>query len=136
MALCAVVGAGELGVDIEWCRELPYDNLARRFFAPDESTSLKALAEEDRVAGFFSCWTRKEAYIKAKGLGLSLPLRSFSVTTCPRQVPALLSSQHEPSDVGRYRFWEVPVAPGYRAALAYRGNESEPPRYIDWASSC
>lgn len=136
MALCAVASDGELGVDIEWCRELPHADLAQRFFAPDEAAALKALAEDDQVAGFFACWTSKEAYIKAKGLGLSLPLDSFSVTTHPRQAPALLSSQYEPSDVGRYRFLEVPVVPGYRAVLAYRGNESEAPRYLDWADLC
>lgn len=135
LALCAVSAAGELGVDVEWRRELPHADLARRFFAPDETTALEALAVDDQRAGFFACWTRKEAYIKAKGLGLSLPLHSFAVTVHPRQAPVLLSSQHEPSDAGHYRFWEVPVAPGYCAALAYRGNESPAPRYADWTSS-
>jgi len=134
MALCAVSGAGELGVDIEWCRELPHAELARRFFAPDEASALAALAEHEQLAGFFACWTRKEAYIKAKGLGLSLPLDAFSVSADPQLAPALLSSRHESSDVDHYRFWEIPVAPGYRATLAYRGSEAVVPSYFDWPS--
>lgn len=134
MALCAVVDAGELGVDIEWCRELPHADLARRFFSPEEAAALELLPEVERQKGFFACWTSKEAYIKAKGLGLSLPLDSFVVVADPCLAPGLLSSRHEPSDVGPYCFWEVPVLPGYRAALAYRGDDTIGPCYIDWAS--
>lgn len=135
MALCAVADMGEIGVDIEWCRELPHADLARRFFSADESRALEALPGSEQNEGFFACWTSKEAYIKAKGLGLSLPLDSFVVATHPRQAPVLVSSRHDPSDVVHCRFWGVPVAPGYRAALAYRGKDVEGPCYIDWASA-
>lgn len=135
MALCAVAACGELGADIEWHRQLAHDDLAQRFFAEDEAAALGALAEEDQAAGFFACWTLKEAYIKAKGLGLSLPLHSFSVTTHPRQAPLLLSSRHDPADVGRCRFWEIPVAAGYRAALAYCGDAAVP-HHLDWKFPC
>lgn len=134
MALCAVACEGEVGIDIEWCRELPYADLAQRFFAPTEWNTLKELAEDERAAGFFACWTRKEAYMKAKGLGLSLPLDSFVVAAHPRQAPALLVSKHESTDVGRYRFWEVPVPAGYRATLAYCGTQTGPPCSRDWQS--
>lgn len=134
MALCAVVESGELGIDVEWCRELPHADLARRFFSTEEAVALELLPEVERQEGFFHCWTSKEAYIKAKGLGLSLPLDSFVVIADPRSAPGLLSSRHEPSDVGPYRFWGVPVPTGYRAAMAYRGNYLGAPCYIDWAS--
>lgn len=132
LALCALAVSGELGVDVEWRRHLKHGDLARRFFAADEAAGLAGLAEEDQVAGFFACWTCKEAYVKAKGLGLSLPLHAFSVTTHPRQAPALLSSRHDPADVGPYRFWEIPVAPGYHAVLAYRGEAAAAPVCRDW----
>lgn len=132
MALCAVAEDGELGVDIEWRRELPHAELARRFFAPSECQTLAALDGDERLEGFFACWTRKEAYIKAKGLGLALPLRTFAVTAHPRQAPALLASADENADVGRYRLWEIAVSSGYRAALAYCGAASAAPRCLDW----
>jgi 4'-phosphopantetheinyl transferase len=132
MALCAVAPAGEIGVDVEWCRELPHADLADRFFAADEAAALRALPEEGRAAGFFACWTRKEAYVKAKGLGLSLSLQAFSVTADPGEAPALLASAHAPTDVARYVLWEIPVSPGYRAALAYDGGAAAPPCCLDW----
>lgn len=135
MALLAVAAEGELGIDIEWCRDLAHAEMAQRFFAADEAAALAALPPDRQREGFFACWTCKEAYIKAKGLGLSLPLHAFSVAIDPQQAPQLLSSRHDPGDVGPYRFWEVPVAAGYRAALAYRG-AAESPRYRDWTALC
>jgi 4'-phosphopantetheinyl transferase len=122
MALCALAPpGGELGIDLEWQRDVSHTELAQRFFAPEEATALHALPATEQASGFFTCWTRKEAYIKAKGLGLSLPLASFVVSVNPASPPVLLTSTHDPSDVGRMQFWEVPVPAGYRAVLAYRG---------------
>jgi len=68
-----------LGVDIEGHRDVERD-VARRFFSPTEYAALMALPDEDRQAGFFRCWTRKEAIVKALGGGLSIPLDAFDVT--------------------------------------------------------
>lgn len=80
MALLAV-GAKPLGVDVERIKpELDWRPLARRFFAPQEVAALEALPAEEQRRAFFCCWTRKEAYLKARGMGLSLPLDGFAVT--------------------------------------------------------
>jgi len=133
IAMCAVAQTGEIGVDIEKCREIEERELARRFFSSIECIQLDALADEQKTAGFFACWTRKEAYIKAKGLGLSLPLNEFSVDPAPHRPAALIASDYAPQDVERFRLWDVPAPEGYKAALAYCGAEEGPPVWRSWA---
>lgn len=128
MALCAVAGGGEIGVDVEQCREIGGDDMAKRFFSAAECRVLESLTAEQKMEGFFSCWTRKEAYIKAKGMGLSLPLDAFSVECRPDTAAALTANDFAPEDVARFRLWDLPVGPGYKAALAYCGSEAGPPR--------
>jgi len=83
-ALVAVTRVGPVGVDIEGHRALTdRDGLARRFFSPAEIQQLEGLPEEDRTAAFFRCWTRKEAFIKCSGRGLTQPLDSFDVSLEP-----------------------------------------------------
>ncbi len=80
MAILAV-GASRLGVDVERVeRALDWLPLARRFFALQEIAALEALPSSEQRRAFFQCWTRKEAYLKARGAGLSLPLDAFVVT--------------------------------------------------------
>jgi 4'-phosphopantetheinyl transferase len=70
----------EIGVDAEWLgRPCDAAELARRFFSPDEARSLEALSETERHDRFFRYWTLKESYVKARGLGLSIPLDRFSI---------------------------------------------------------
>jgi 4'-phosphopantetheinyl transferase len=80
-----------LGVDLEVVRPIAdLDGIAEYFFSPRELASLRALGPHERTAGFFNCWTRKEAYIKAVGGGLSIPLKSINtdgwsvIDLCPR----------------------------------------------------
>ncbi len=122
LALLAVAETGDIGVDVEAVRPSPVVerlDLVRRFFSAAEYQALRGLDEQAFVSAFFSTWTRKEAYIKAKGLGLSLPLNQFSVTC--QAPPALLESEYCPSDVGRYRFWDIALSEGYFGSLAYDG---------------
>lgn len=81
LALVAVTGLGEVGVDIEHVRPLEdMDSIARHSFSEHEYNQLQALPAGERLQGFFQCWSRKEAFIKALGEGLSYPLQQFSVT--------------------------------------------------------
>jgi 4'-phosphopantetheinyl transferase len=78
MVACAVSLAGEVGVDVETIRPQNSLELARRFFAPDEASQLETLTPDLQTEAFFRLWTLKEAYIKARGLGLSLDLAGFA----------------------------------------------------------
>lgn len=131
-ALCAVAPSGEIGVDIERQRPLAHEDLVARFFSPAEIRQFGALAPASREAGFFAGWTRKEAYIKAKGLGLSIPLNSFSVDLAPAPEPALYASDWNAQDTARFRLWDLAAGAGYSAALAYSGPCGGPPMRHEW----
>jgi 4'-phosphopantetheinyl transferase len=91
LALYVVARDREVGCDVERRRSgFAGDEVARQFFSPAEIEALTALGPGRRLAAFFDCWTRKEAYVKARGLGLSLPLDSFDVSLTPGETPALL----------------------------------------------
>lgn len=129
LALIAVAWNLQIGIDIEKYHDERVDPLiAQRYFAPGEAQRLFALPEEQRKAGFFNCWTRKEAYVKGRGLGLSLPLDSFEVTLEPGLEEVVLASSDHPEEAS---FWQIrPIDPGegYTAALAVRA--------WDWKLNC
>lgn len=84
LALLAFSLRRELGIDVERVRpDFGGDDVAERYFAPEEVAELRALPTALRDKGFFHCWTRKEAYLKARGDGLQIPLKSFSVSVTP-----------------------------------------------------
>ena len=117
MALFAFVHDRELGVDVEHVREdFASEDVARRSFSPTEVAVLNALPRDDRVAAFFRCWTRKEAYIKAIGKGLSQPLNEFDVTLAPRQPAALLRAVED--NPSRWLMSNLEVGNDYAGALA------------------
>ena len=119
MAAIAVSLGREIGVDIERIEPKRTDiAVAERFFSRREIEALRNLPEKDRDAGFFTCWTRKEAYIKARGEGLSIPLSEFDVSLTPSEPAALLSSRAHPSDAGHWRLQDVAVDETYVAAFA------------------
>src|ERR1022692_291478 len=90
VALIAIGSEHRLGVDIEKIRrDVDTEALAERFFSIRERDGLRAFPQDLRVRGFFACWTRKEAFLKATGTGLSFPLADFSVTTHPDRDPKL-----------------------------------------------
>jgi 4'-phosphopantetheinyl transferase len=90
IALIAIARGGELGCDIE-ARDpsFPSGDIAEAFFSPNEARAFREIEAAHRVEAFFNCWTRKEAYIKARGLGVSLPLDSFEVSLAPDEPAAL-----------------------------------------------
>jgi 4'-phosphopantetheinyl transferase len=87
-----VFGRGtEVGCDIEWRRpELAHERVAERFFSARELDALRGVPRSNWVEAFFNCWTRKEAFIKALGFGVSYPLKAFDVSLVPGEPPALL----------------------------------------------
>jgi 4'-phosphopantetheinyl transferase len=91
VALYVIARRFDVGCDIEWRRpELATKEVAERFFSTREVQLLGALPESQWVEGFFNCWTRKEAFVKALGRGLSYPLKEFDVSVTPGEPAALL----------------------------------------------
>src|SRR6202007_3346890 len=98
-----------------------------RYFSPQEVIELRALPESRQAEAFFLCWTRKEAYIKAKGEGLHIPLDSFDVSLTPGLPPELNSS-----DCSRWWLRSLSPESGYVAAVVEEGNGSRL-RHFNWA---
>jgi 4'-phosphopantetheinyl transferase len=123
VAVYAVTRGRELGIDVERIRfDLAVVEIAERFFSRREVAMLRALPTEGQHQAFFRCWTRKEAYIKARGEGLSLRLDEFDVLMPPGQPVAVLATQRDPSEASRWSFQELTLDPGYAAALAAEGH--------------
>ncbi len=122
LGLCAVTHGREVGVDLERIRpEVATEQIAERYFSPREVAALRTLPLTAQPQAFFDCWTRKEAYIKARGEGLSLPLNMFSVTLAPAEPARLLEVRADPGEVSRWILRELLPAPGYAAAIAVEG---------------
>jgi len=118
--LCAFAAGRQVGVDIE--RHHPVgglDAIVRRFFSAGERAAIHSLPEEQKLASFFRFWTLKEAYVKAQGIGLSYPLDQFDVTLTPSGPPTLCNAQ---GDAAQWSCVELPVDPGYSAALVAAGH--------------
>jgi 4'-phosphopantetheinyl transferase len=124
LALCAITREREVGVDLEYIREdFASREIARQFFSPGEVARLGALPISVRTEAFFNCWTRKEAYIKATGKGLSLSLDQFDVSLAPGEPAALLSTRGNPQEASRWALRELAPGRGYVAALAVEGRD-------------
>ena len=121
-AVFAISRAGDVGVDVEALRPLPdAEALAARFFAAREVENLRALAPAERESAFFRGWTRKEAFIKAVGRGLRLPLNSFEVTLGPLDPVEVVRADVAGGDGPPWTLAELPRVPGYVGAVAVRG---------------
>ena len=121
--LLAVTRGRRVGVDVERVRaDFAGEDIARRFFAPAEVEALAGFAPDQYATGFFRCWTRKEAYVKARGDGLSLALDRFEVPLDQGATRALASCLDDPSECGRWSLREVVPAPGYLGALVVEGD--------------
>ena len=126
LALIAVTHGRELGVDIEYHRELPdLMDIARRFFSPREAARLLALAPAEQPDAFFRCWTRKEAYLKARGDGIVGGLDRFDVSFEAGAIPAILSTLDDPSEAARWSLLDLVPAPHYAGAVAVTGPRPE-----------
>ena len=119
----------EVGIDLERIRpEAAHDGVAERFFSSKEVTMLRSLPRHAQPIGFFNCWTRKEAYIKARGEGLTIPLNMFDVSLVPGEPAALLESRVDPADTSRWTLKSLDMGTQYIAALAVEGQ--------DWDLKC
>jgi 4'-phosphopantetheinyl transferase len=121
-AVLAVARGRRVGVDVEQIRaERATLAVARRFFAPAEAAAVAAAAPAERALTFFRCWTRKEAYVKARGEGLSLPLDRFEVPLGPDATSALTAARDDHAEPMRWSLRELVPAPHHLGALVVEG---------------
>ncbi|MEJ5312274.1 MAG: 4'-phosphopantetheinyl transferase superfamily protein [Anaerolineae bacterium] len=119
LALIAVARAHPVGIDVE--QMIPPDDFPRlveQFFSANENAAFRALPASRRAAAFFAGWTRKEAYVKALGTGVSLPLDRFDVTMDPDAPARLLADRRHPHNVGTWSLHTFTPAQNYIATLA------------------
>lgn len=114
----AFVAQGAVGIDVEYiqrqCRALA---VAQRYFSSSEVTELRGLAPQQQRARFFDLWTLKEAYIKACGMGLAIPLGSFSFDFRAPEIAIAFDSRRE-DQPERWRFWQLRLSQTHQLALA------------------
>ena len=124
-ALIAVGSKHRLGIDIEKVRDdVDTAALAERFFSLRERSGLRVLPNHLRASAFFACWTRKEAFLKATGDGLSFPLADFSVTTHPDLDPRLEEIRGNTDVQKQWFLADVSIVEGYRATVAVEAASS------------
>jgi 4'-phosphopantetheinyl transferase len=129
LALVALALVGEVGVDVEQLR--PQTNnleLAERFFSPPEAAALRALPAWQREEAFFHVWTRKEAFMKATGFGLSHGLERSEMSVRPGEAARLLRLDGQEAPAARWSLQDLAPAPGYVGALALEAH--------GWRLSC
>jgi 4'-phosphopantetheinyl transferase len=129
LALCAVCRDREVGIDVEYVRAgFPVDEIAPQFFSQAENAALAALTPDERARAFFACWTRKEAYIKADGKGLSIPLDRFDVSVDPAAAKFPLHVNGDPIASSEWLIQSLRPHEDYFAAVAARRP--------DWTIEC
>jgi len=127
IALYAVTQGRNIGVDIEYIRaDFSNEEIAKSFFSASECVRIKELPSHLRTEAFFNCWTRKEAYVKATGKRLSLPLDQFDVSLAPGEPAALLRIENASDEVSHWCLRELIPAPRYKGALVVKGHDWEP----------
>jgi 4'-phosphopantetheinyl transferase len=129
MSLYAFTRSRQIGVDIEYIHPITEaDQIVARFFSSNEHAMWQQLPKGQKQEAFFNCWTRKEAYIKARGEGLSLPLDQFDMSFDPDKPPALSVTRGASDESSRWLLRVLQTDPGYVAALVVEG--------YDWQLKC
>ena len=119
LALYVFAWQREVGIDVERINsDFEGHQIAELFFSRQESYALRALPASLQVEAFFNCWTRKEAYVKARGEGLLATLSGFDVSLSPGEPAQLLSGGD-----GRWSLYTLTPGPGYAAAVVVEGND-------------
>jgi len=116
-----VVAEVEVGVDVESLRAVPNaERLALRFFSPVERRAVVSLEGGERDHAFLRIWTRKEAYLKATGVGVALPLRGVETEPDPGARPRLVAIGGDVNEAARWRLHDVEI-PGAACTVASLG---------------
>jgi 4'-phosphopantetheinyl transferase len=121
LALFAGSRHAMLGVDVERVRFVPEaDQIAAKFFSPQETAVLNAIPEEQRMEAFFNCWTRKEAYLKATGEGIADALPRIEASLTPGRPARLWRINGDTLAASCWKLSGLFPAPGFVGALAVK----------------
>jgi 4'-phosphopantetheinyl transferase len=119
----AVTRSREIGVDLEYFRHITdIEQIAKRFFSSTENDYFQKLPNNMKQESFFNCWTRKEAYLKAIGTGLTRLQEPFDVSIMPGEPAMFLNVSDDPQETLRWTLKAIHPAPNYIGALAVKGN--------------
>ncbi len=133
LALYAVTQHSEVGIDLEYMRtDFGWRQIVEQYFSAQEFNTLVQLPENQQCRAFFDGWTRKEAYIKAKGQGLSIPLDQFDVSLSPAEPAALLRTQWDSDEAAQWTLHALNPAANYAGAIAIRSRD---PHLRYWQAS-
>lgn len=126
IGLIALTDIGDIGIDVELFREnFSTEKIARRFFSATEVEDFLNLPDKNKSLGFFNCWTRKEAFIKALGLGLKLPLKKFDVTLTPQEKAKIKEIRLPDENAGDWLLQNIGMPENYSAALAIKAKSAK-----------
>ncbi|MGD9153662.1 MAG: 4'-phosphopantetheinyl transferase superfamily protein [Gammaproteobacteria bacterium] len=121
-AVIAITQNTPIGIDIEFMQPKPIlDNLAERFFSAYEYNEYKILPQQQKTLGFYNCWTSKEAFVKALGMGLSFPLKNFTVNLNPKFKAKILSVEHQQKNIDTWQLRRFIAENQYCIAVAWSG---------------
>jgi len=135
IALFAFARTFNIGIDVEFVNpNIEAKDIATNFFSTNEIRNLLALPAEQQTLGFFNCWTRKEAFIKAVGEGLSFPLDKFEVSLEPDKPAKLLATHWEPEAVSKWSLYSMLPATDFVGCLAIEGLPEEV-KFWNWQVS-
>jgi len=125
-----------LGIDLEKIKpDIDFTAISQQFFSPGELSSLFSLEKSDRLAAFYACWTRKEAFIKAMEMGLSLELDKFDVSLRPGEPARLIRTKFQKQNTQNWSLHDLKVFSGFKACLAARSRNIVISYYL-WDSTC
>lgn len=127
LVACAVTVGRDVGVDVEQVHRRLTHDVAERFFSAQEVTDLRALPKDDQGLIFFDYWTLKEAYIKARGLGLALPLGQFTFHRPPGRAPYISFAPELHDDPASWQFAQFWPTRDHRMAVAVRRHGEDLP---------
>ncbi len=123
LALIAVTRSRMIGVDLEYQRPIAgAEKIAEEYFSPQEYDVFRQMDLQEKLPAFYRCWTRKEAFVKAIGEGLSHPLDRFIVSFAPGEPARLLEIGGSQEVASEWGIFDLNPGPGYTAALAVKGS--------------
>ncbi len=131
LILLGISGGAPVGVDVEqWSPDVEFSDLAVNYFSTLERERLIALDRGLWPEAFFNCWSRKEAYLKATGEGVTNGLDHFDVAFVPGEPARLIADRRDPRATARWSLEALPMPAGYSAAFVTSTSASSRTRYL------